>query len=61
MGYRTILTLSGVSKQEDLKNYAFAPDMIVENVGQIDLDELLGETKTTRSVASKRNGSLIAH
>lgn len=61
VGYRTILTLSGVSKQEDLKNYAFSPDMIVENVGQIDLDELLGGIKSSKTAESKRNGALVAH
>jgi NagD protein len=61
VGYRTILTLSGVSKQEDLKNYAFSPDMIVENVGQLDLDEILGETKSSRTAVSKRNGAIIAN
>lgn len=41
MGYRTILTLSGVSKQEDLIKYAFKPDMVVGSVADIDLDKLL--------------------
>lgn len=60
MGYRTILTLSGVSKQKDLKSYAFGPDIIVENVGEIDLDELLQENKTQKAVAPKKNGVLVA-
>lgn len=41
VGYRTILTLSGVSKPEDLKGYAFAPDTIVNSAGDLNLDELL--------------------
>lgn len=41
VGYRTILTLSGVSKEEELKNYAFAPDLIVNNIGELDLNKWL--------------------
>lgn len=43
MGYRTILTLSGVSKREDLIRYAFSPDIVVNSVADLDLDELLAE------------------
>lgn len=35
MGYKTILTLSGVSKKEDLIKYAFKPDLIVNSVKDI--------------------------
>ena len=38
VGYRTVLTLSGVSKKEDLRRYAFSPDIIVERVEGLDLD-----------------------
>jgi len=37
MGYKTILVLSGVSRKEDLNNYAFKPDMIVESINEIEL------------------------
>lgn len=37
MGYKTILVLSGVSKQEDLNNYAFKPDMIIESIDSLTL------------------------
>lgn len=43
MGYRTILTLSGVSKREDLTHYAFGPDLIVESVAELDIDKLVGK------------------
>lgn len=43
VGYRTILTLSGVSKRESLGRYAFAPDMVVNSVADLNLDELLKE------------------
>ncbi|MCW3091124.1 MAG: nagD 1 [Ferruginibacter sp.] len=35
MGYKTILTLSGVTKKEDLSHYAFKPDMVVNSVKDI--------------------------
>lgn len=37
MGYRTILVLSGISKNEELKHYAFKPDLIVNSVQDIQL------------------------
>ncbi len=41
MGYKTVLTLSGVSKRENLVDYAFAPDMIIESLNEFDLDKAL--------------------
>lgn len=41
LGYTTILTLSGVSKKENLIDYAFKPDVIVNSVSDIHLDEVL--------------------
>ncbi|MDG3584026.1 MULTISPECIES: HAD-IIA family hydrolase [Galbibacter] len=41
LGYTTILTLSGVSKKEDLNNYAFKPDMIINSVADLDLEKAL--------------------
>src|SRR5688500_7836689 len=35
MGYKTILVLSGITRKEDLKNYAFRPDLVVESVHEI--------------------------
>lgn len=37
MGYRTILTLTGVAKKELLRNYAFAPDLIVNSIAEVEL------------------------
>jgi len=41
MGYKTILTLSGVSKRANLGDYAFAPDMIIDSLEGFDLDKAL--------------------
>jgi NagD protein len=40
MGYRTILVLTGGARREDLKNYAYQPDLIIDSVA--DLDEQTG-------------------
>lgn len=37
MGYKTVLVLSGVTRREDLKRFAFKPDMVVESVKDIQL------------------------
>lgn len=41
LGYTTILTLSGVSVRENLIDYAFKPDMIVNSVADIDIEKVL--------------------
>jgi NagD protein len=41
LGYTTILTLSGVSKKENLVHFAFKPDLIVKSVADIDLEAAL--------------------
>lgn len=43
LGYTTILTLSGVSTNDNLNDYAFKPDMIVNSVADIDLEKVLAE------------------
>lgn len=35
MGYRTVLTLTGSTKREDLEKYAFGPDVVVESVAEL--------------------------
>lgn len=42
VGYRTVLTLSGVTRQEHLRQFAFSPDIVVGSVAELDLDSLLG-------------------
>jgi NagD protein len=37
MGYKTILVLSGITKPEDFKKYAYKPDLIVNSVNDIQL------------------------
>lgn len=59
MGYRTILTLSGVSKRADLKSYAFAPDLIVNTIGELNLDEWLEGPSSFLHEQASRNGKLM--
>jgi len=35
MGYKTILVLSGITKQEDFKKFAFKPDLVVNSINDI--------------------------
>lgn len=41
LGYTTILTLTGVMQKESLIDYAFKPDVIVNSVSDINLEEVL--------------------
>ncbi|MAT72462.1 MAG: TIGR01457 family HAD-type hydrolase [Planctomycetaceae bacterium] len=38
LGYRTILVLSGGTAREDLRNYAYQPDMVIDSVADLDED-----------------------
>ncbi len=40
MGYRTVLVLTGSTKPDELGNYAFTPDLVVQSVAEIPLQEL---------------------
>lgn len=56
MGYYTILVLTGVTSRQDLANFAFAPDLVVESVTEIPLDELCQTLET--SAAGKKSANL---
>lgn len=43
LGYGTVLVLSGGTQAEDLQQYAFQPDLIVESIADLDLEMLLAE------------------
>jgi NagD protein len=40
MGFTTVLTLSGVTKESDLDRFAYSPDFIINSVGDLLQDEL---------------------
>ena len=39
MGYRSILVLSGWTRREDLVNYAYQPDRVLESLADLDIEE----------------------
>ncbi len=41
MGYRTVLVLSGGTHREDLSRYAYRPDVIIDSLADLQLEELL--------------------
>lgn len=43
MGFTTVLTLSGVTKREDLGNYGYAPDFIIHSVADLMNEELFSD------------------
>lgn len=38
LGFRTVLVLSGGTKREDLANFAYQPDLVVGDIGELTLD-----------------------
>ncbi len=45
MGYKTILTLSGVTKKDSLVHFAYKPDMVVNSLADLDIPNALRKTK----------------
>jgi NagD protein len=41
LGYTTVLTLSGVSHEDMLDDYAFKPDLIVSSLAELDIKKVL--------------------
>ena len=41
MGYRTVLVLSGGTRREDLANYAYQPDLVVDSVASLCQESLI--------------------
>lgn len=50
LGYRTILVLSGGTKQQDLATYAFQPDKVIDSIADIDLDRLVDRKESQPSL-----------
>ena len=49
VGYRTVLTLSGVSKKDRLGSYAFSPDRIINSLKDVTPEELIEEAEASGS------------
>jgi NagD protein len=51
MGYRTALVLTGSTRRDDLKRYAYRPDLVLDSIGDLCKEEAYGEAV----------GSLLQH
>lgn len=45
MGYRTVLVLSGGTRRDDLRHYAYQPDIVVNSIADLITSEFLGATQ----------------
>lgn len=54
MGYKTILVLSGGTREEDLRDFAYSPDLIVDSIGCLDHDRLVEEISSSVRVIGER-------
>jgi NagD protein len=52
MGYKTILVLTGVSGRDDLRNYAFQPDLIVDSIRDINFPVNFNTVRETKASLS---------
>ncbi|MCA9230348.1 MAG: HAD family hydrolase [Planctomycetales bacterium] len=50
MGYRTMLVLTGSTKREDLVNYAYQPDVVLESIA-----DLCSDQRLTQEISTVRN------
>ncbi len=49
VGYNTILTLSGITKEADVKNFAYSPDLVLSSVADFDLTDWLEENQRSKT------------
>jgi NagD protein len=45
MGYHTVLVLSGGTRKEDLRHYAYQPDIVVNSIADLINAEFLGASQ----------------
>jgi NagD protein len=43
MGYRSVLVLSGGTRRQDLKKFAYEPDLIMDHIGMIPDSYIFGK------------------
>lgn len=59
LGYRTVLTLSGVSKMSNLKKYAYNPDLVIDSLAKFDIDQWFDATLPVKTKSTTKNGVLL--
>lgn len=50
LGYKTILVLSGGTSREDIRNFAYRPDKVVDSIADIEPNLLLKDLATSTSI-----------
>jgi len=62
LGYRTVLVLSGGTKQEDINQFAYRPDLVVDSLASLNHGQLMQDFKTqaVRAVGSGESKRLRA-
>lgn len=61
LGYRTVLVMSGGTREEDLDNFAFTPDLVLDSVAGIELPMVFPDPlrqSTERTLAAGIDASL---
>jgi NagD protein len=58
LGYRTVLTLSGGTSREDLVNYAYRPDVIVESIAELTDPRFFSDDTTTGRTPDDRYAAI---
>ena len=63
LGFKTVLALSGTTREADLKRYAFRPDLVVDSIADLRHDDLLARFDSPRPSAADerrpRRASLV--
>ena len=60
MGYKTVLVLSGVTKADEVQKFAYQPDYVAENLGELLKSEFLREISWIYQKAIGSNGKISA-
>ena len=59
LGYRTILVLSGGTSREDMVNFAYTPDLIIESVAEISADLTFPDREQLTAARAPVAGELL--
>jgi NagD protein len=56
LGFKTVLALTGTTREADLTRYAFRPDLIVDSIADLKHDELLARFDAIKPAAENGRG-----
>ncbi len=60
LGYRTILVLTGGTRREDLRRFAYQPDCVVDSIDALDHDELAATMPVTDDGTDSDESMIVA-